>query len=174
MECVCGCGREVPKRQTERNFTAATVALELLAWDKNRLSPVSGPEGREGLIARGADCYQRLLYAIHEEGSGDPDEDCAMWLTESATMRLERPEMNKRKFMGSKAGSPDLSEGEMERLDRRHPELTFSGHAAPAEQPRPAAPGDDLVGKLERLRTLRDDGVLTEDEFAAAKGRLLG
>ena len=37
MECVCGCGREIGgTAQTQRNFVAAQVALELLAWDKNR------------------------------------------------------------------------------------------------------------------------------------------
>jgi hypothetical protein len=32
----------------------------------------------------------------------------------------------------------------------------------------------DLIAKLERLRILRDDDVLTDEEFAAAKARLLG
>src|SRR6266702_2597240 len=79
MECVCGCGREIPKKLVDRNFTAAGIALELLAWDKNRVSPLPGPDGREGLIARGADCYERLLYSLHGEGGGDPDADCEEW-----------------------------------------------------------------------------------------------
>jgi hypothetical protein len=39
-----------------------------------------------------------------------------------------------------------------------------------------AAPADtsDLLNQLERLGQLRDSGVLTEDEFAAQKARLLG
>ena len=48
---------------------------------------------------------------------------------------------------------------------------------APAPQPPapPAAPaGDDLVGKINQLAQLRDAGVLTDDEFAAAKSKLLG
>jgi hypothetical protein len=163
----------------ERNFEAAGVALELLAWDKNRVSPLPGPEGREGLIARGADCYQRLLYSLHGEG-GDPDGDCEEWLRESAEMRLQRPEMNKKRFLGRGASPPDLSEGEMAQLDRLHPELSFSGQGAGAVPavPAPAQNGsasheDDLVDKLERLRSLRDEGALTDDEFAAAKARLL-
>ena len=43
-----------------------------------------------------------------------------------------------------------------------------------AEPPSGAASDDDLVGKLERLRALRADGTLDDDEFAAAKARLLG
>ena len=45
----------------------------------------------------------------------------------------------------------------------------------PAAEPAPAAPAqDDLVGRIQQLAGLRDAGVLSEDEFAAAKGKLLG
>lgn len=175
MECVCGCGREISGVEpTQRNIVAATIALELLAWDKNRASPTPGPEGREGLIARGADCYQRLLYVLHEEGGGDPDADCDEWLGESHGMRAQRSDMNKKRFLGRGPGSPNLSEHDIAELDRRHPELSFTGRTEPAAAPNgDAVPGEDLVAKLERLRALRDDGTLTEDEFAAAKARLL-
>jgi hypothetical protein len=53
---------------------------------------------------------------------------------------------------------------------------------APAPQAPPAAPppaaaaagGDDLAADLERLANLRSQGLLTDEEFAAAKARLLG
>jgi hypothetical protein len=49
---------------------------------------------------------------------------------------------------------------------------------APAPPPPPpvqAAPAeDDLTAQLRRLGELRDQGVLNEEEFAAAKARLLG
>ncbi len=45
----------------------------------------------------------------------------------------------------------------------------------PAAPAAPAAPaGDDLVGKINQLAQLRDAGVLSDDEFAAAKSKLLG
>jgi hypothetical protein len=179
MECVCGCGREISRGLVQRNFTAAGVALELLAWDKNRASPGPGPDGREGLIARGADCYQRLLYALHGDGGGDPDDDCGAWLKESAAMRDGESDMNRWQLIGQ--GSPNLSKSDMARLDRQHPELSFTGGSpAPAAEPDAAAspaagePDDDLVDRLERLRTLHAEGALTEAEFAAAKARLLG
>lgn len=43
---------------------------------------------------------------------------------------------------------------------------------AAAQQAGPAA--TDLVAELQKLAALRDSGVLTEEEFAAAKARLLG
>jgi len=46
---------------------------------------------------------------------------------------------------------------------------------APAPAPAPAA-GDspNLVDELQRLSTLKDQGILSEDEFSAAKSKLLG
>lgn len=45
---------------------------------------------------------------------------------------------------------------------------------APAPPPAPAAGGADMSAELERLAALRNQGVLTDDEFAAAKAKLLG
>jgi len=202
MECVCGCGRELPKKLAERNYLAAGVAIELLAWDKNRLMPGPGPDGREGLIARGVECYEQLLYSLHGEGGVDPDEECTAWVKESAAMRAGHSGMSKKRLLG--ASTPNLSEDDMARLDRRHPERSFTGGGAAAGEgtagatAAPAGPvvrssrsaaepvatatdrvpattdsDADLVTQLERLRSLRDDGALTDEEFAAAKARLL-
>nr|WP_308192355.1 SHOCT domain-containing protein [Gordonia zhenghanii] len=40
--------------------------------------------------------------------------------------------------------------------------------------PRGAAPTADLTSELGRLADLRSQGLLTDDEFAAAKAKLLG
>ena len=45
--------------------------------------------------------------------------------------------------------------------------------STPAPAPAPAPAGEDLVSKLRELKTLQDEGVLTADEFAAAKAQLL-
>lgn len=37
-----------------------------------------------------------------------------------------------------------------------------------------AAPQDDMVIQIERLAALRDQGILTEEEFSAKKKQLLG
>lgn len=47
--------------------------------------------------------------------------------------------------------------------------------AAPTEAPAAApAGGDDLAAQLESLARLRDQGILTEEEFAAKKAQILG
>jgi hypothetical protein len=45
--------------------------------------------------------------------------------------------------------------------------------APPVAAPPPAAPQVALVEQLRRLGELRDAGVLTEEEFAAQKAKLL-
>ncbi len=50
-------------------------------------------------------------------------------------------------------------------------------YAQPAPAPAPhAAPagGTDLVAELQKLAGLKDAGILSDDEFAAAKAKLLG
>ncbi len=45
----------------------------------------------------------------------------------------------------------------------------------PAPAPAPAAAGPpNLVDEIQRLSTLKDQGILSEDEFTAAKSKLLG
>ena len=45
----------------------------------------------------------------------------------------------------------------------------------PAAPPPPAAAStDDVLAQLEQLGTLKEQGVLTEEEFAAQKARILG
>ena len=45
--------------------------------------------------------------------------------------------------------------------------------AANAQQQAAAAPEVDVVAQLRELAQLRDDGILTEEEFSAQKARLL-
>lgn len=46
--------------------------------------------------------------------------------------------------------------------------------AAPPPAAAPAPPQDDVITKLKQLADLKDQGILTDDEFAAQKARILG
>ncbi|MFZ1361488.1 MAG: SHOCT domain-containing protein [Candidatus Nanopelagicales bacterium] len=46
--------------------------------------------------------------------------------------------------------------------------------AAPAAAPEANAAGDELIEQLSKLASLKDAGALTEEEFTAAKAKLLG
>jgi membrane protease subunit (stomatin/prohibitin family) len=48
------------------------------------------------------------------------------------------------------------------------------GQQAIAQQQAPAAPADDPSAKLQELAQLHAQGVLTDEEFAAAKAKALG
>jgi hypothetical protein len=45
---------------------------------------------------------------------------------------------------------------------------------APPPAPAPEAPEVDTVAQLRELAKLRDDGILTDEEFAAEKKKILG
>ncbi|QJU55507.1 SHOCT domain-containing protein [Herbiconiux sp. KACC 21604] len=45
--------------------------------------------------------------------------------------------------------------------------------AAPAAAPAPAGGGVDLVAELQKLAALKDAGILSDEEFGAAKAKLL-
>ena len=52
---------------------------------------------------------------------------------------------------------------------------TPSAAAPPPPAPPPPAPAaDDATSEIERLASLHDSGTLTDDEFAAAKAKILG
>jgi hypothetical protein len=44
----------------------------------------------------------------------------------------------------------------------------------PAPPPPPAAPAADPIAQLKQLAALKDQGILTEEEFAAQKAKILG
>jgi membrane protease subunit (stomatin/prohibitin family) len=63
---------------------------------------------------------------------------------------------------------------QMARIDALE-QQQYQQQQAAYQQPAPAAapPADDLTTKLTQLKALVDQGVLTQDEFAAAKAKLL-
>lgn len=59
---------------------------------------------------------------------------------------------------------------------QRQLDASQAAQAAPAPAPAPAAPaaGDDLMSQLSKLADLKAAGVLSDEEFTAAKAKLLG
>jgi hypothetical protein len=62
--------------------------------------------------------------------------------------------------------------------DQQPPQQQYQYAQQPAAPPPPAAPAaaadDSLTAELERLGSLRNQGLLTDEEFAAAKAKLIG
>jgi putative oligomerization/nucleic acid binding protein len=72
------------------------------------------------------------------------------------------------------AVSNRVSRRQAERWQRQE----YYDEPAPAYQepppPPPAAPAPDPIEQLQRLAALKDQGVLTDEEFTAQKAKLLG
>lgn len=73
------------------------------------------------------------------------------------------------------AVSNRVSRRQAERWGTQEPNYGYAPapQQAPAPPPPASPPDDSLTAELERLATLRDRGLLSDDEFSAAKGRLL-
>jgi hypothetical protein len=175
MECYCGCGRRISRQLTDTNLRISEVALDLLAWDKRRSTSPMEPGDfveTERLIDRGANSHRRLLRALHGELDDVSLVESGEWLTESKESWRDREEMTER---GGFLRGPKLklTKDDLARIDRVHPEQSFSA-SSPVAVEVTGARGEaaDTAGQLERLRSLRAEGILTEDEFRAAEARL--
>jgi Short C-terminal domain len=190
MDCFCGCGTRISRRLVEPNLLAGQMALELLVWDKARAERRLGPEASEldSMIARGENAYERLLLLLHGDGRETTVGEVEAWMNEAERERFGRADMTDR---GGLVTRPKLilAEPDYARLDRIRPGRSFSGTPTEAEAPRegtaaeqaprePAADGPaaavDVAGQLERLGALHAEGVLSDEEFAAAKSRVVG
>jgi hypothetical protein len=170
MKCVCGCGTRVERGLVEAQLQATEVALELLAWDKARTERrFSGAEAEkvDSLVHRGSLQYQRLLDAIHGERESAPIAEGESWIADSQGQRSGRQHMTEKTWI--RKARLRLTEDDLEILDRKHPERSFSGREQDLTEP-PA----DVADQLERLRALHAEGALSDEEFAAAKRRVLG
>lgn len=151
------------------NVRAAEIAIELLAWDKARSTGYLGsppPTKLEILIEDGAEAYQQVVAALHGEGAFD-EEGSERWLKGSRTERRDREYMTKPPHLLKPGREVLLTEEDHARLDRKHPEQSFSGQRFE----RGAEEADTM--QLERLEALHRDGVLTDEEYEAARGRIL-
>jgi Short C-terminal domain len=64
-------------------------------------------------------------------------------------------------------------EARLEALEAQQAQAAPPPAAPVAAAPAPAAAGDDLTSQIVELKGLMDQGVLTQDEFNAAKAKLL-
>jgi hypothetical protein len=172
MECFCGCGRDVPRKLVDFEICLGTMAWELLAWSKalSEADPNSPDTlAIERLVERGAARYQRLLSTLHGESDRDGLDEGNEWLEESGSIWRTRSEMTERGgvLRGLKLR---VTDSDVARLDRVRPERSFQ---RPSPPDREAAAAPDDISQLERLGALRERGLLTEEEFRAAKARLL-
>ena len=56
-----------------------------------------------------------------------------------------------------------------EQMAQQQPQVVYAEAPAPA----PAAGGDDLAAQIQNLANLKAQGVLSDEEFAAAKAKLI-
>ncbi len=70
------------------------------------------------------------------------------------------------------AVSNRVSRRQADRWAQQEPQQQYA--EPPPQQAAPAAPAADPIAQLKELGELRDSGVLTDEEFAAQKAKILG
>jgi Short C-terminal domain len=73
---------------------------------------------------------------------------------------------------GRRASQGDEPQGDEPQEEGDEQEYDAPPPAPPA--PAAAAPAEDATSELERLASMHDSGVLSDEEFAAAKAKVLG
>ena len=68
----------------------------------------------------------------------------------------------------------DRTQAYQQDMSEQAPPPPQYAQAPPPPPPPPPAPQVDVVAQLRELAQLRDDGILTEEEFAGQKAKLLG
>jgi Short C-terminal domain len=89
-------------------------------------------------------------------------------------MGMVRRRTRRRTMMvaGGMAYARGRNQGQQDELQS---EQAYADEPPPAPAPPPPAPSaGDAAGELERLASLHQSGALTDDEFAAAKQKVLG
>lgn len=72
------------------------------------------------------------------------------------------------------AGTATAVSGGMKNRQEAKQQAANPAPAAPATTTAPATPQDAMVAELTQLSTLKDQGIITQDEFDAKKKQLLG
>jgi hypothetical protein len=142
--CVCGCGREVPRRSEQANVLAIRLIPELMLWDRHRLDlragriPPSSPvtaEKLDAFLATGGEHYRAAVDTIHAGALSGPafGFDVNRWLRYSRKSRRKLHKLAPEAIVGDR--TPALGEAELAQLDREHPERSYSAAAADREGP---------------------------------------
>jgi putative oligomerization/nucleic acid binding protein len=72
------------------------------------------------------------------------------------------------------AVSNRVSRRQAQRWSADQPQYAEPQYAEPPPPPPPAAPAPDPIAQLKELAALKDQGILTEEEFAEQKAKILG
>ena len=134
--CVCGCGREVPRRSEQANLLAIRLIPELMLWDRHRLDlragkvPPASPVTAEKLdtfLAQGGSHYGTAVDTVHAGSIPGVSFgfEVSNWLRYSRRSRRKLHRLAPGAIAGDK--TPALGEVELAQLDREHPAASNTG-----------------------------------------------
>lgn len=134
--CVCGCGREVPRRSEPANLLAIRLVPELMLWDRHRLevrrgeAPPNSPVTAEKLdtfLAEGGGHYRAAVDTVHAGSMSGMSFGFEVngWLRYSRKSRRKLHKLAPEAISGAR--TPGIDEAEQAHLDREHPDRSYTG-----------------------------------------------
>jgi len=156
-----------------RRVVAKAEALESIQQeaDQRRASkPAGASDDPEDVLLRdrARDTVERLSRDLDQGGDGEDEEGESPRKTLGGDGRVgadSGPTQIARKTLGGATSDEDE--------DEQPPPASGSPKTMGQREPKPAGGERDLLGELERLAKLKEQGILDEDEFAQAKRKLL-
>ncbi len=150
---------------TDRGLTIIKVALQAIEYDADTRALLSDVKKADALSGNRGNSFLQQSVARGMQGAGENGGG-------AAGMALMGMGMN---AAGGVMGGLQQQQGQ-QTYQQVPPQQQAPQQAAPAEQPPapPAGGGDDLVAKLTQLKTLADQGIISQEEFEAAKAKALG
>lgn len=145
--------------QNLRSFVTTLIVAGMAAFGIHELRRQTAEEFPDASFGEGfGRTREKVVAAVREANLGERVGE------QAAKLRL--PEIRRPKGPGDEAAGEPPAEA---------PAPAASGPGAPPSGPGAAPSADDVrLERLERLGALREKGILTEEEFAAEKARLLG
>jgi hypothetical protein len=129
MDCVCGCGIELPRRLVPTNLIAFLLALEIAEWDRFRtlLSEAGGgppSEDTNRFVADGAYAYESCLDVLHGVAFKSDHRAIKRWRKYSQKHRKKIAKMG-----APIDGNRDVEQTEdrLAGLNRERPDQSYSG-----------------------------------------------
>ncbi|WP_435299971.1 SHOCT domain-containing protein [Timonella sp. A28] len=148
---------------TDRGLTIVKVALQAIEYDEDTRALLSDVKKADALSGNRGNSFLQQSVARGMQSAGENGSGAAGMAIMGMGMNAAGGMMG---GLQQQPGQPSYSN-----VPAQQP-----APAAPtAETPAPAAPaGEDIVAKLTQLKTLLDQGIITQEDFDAAKAKALG
>lgn len=176
-QCVCGCGRELPRRRVATNLLAFEVMGELVEFDRLRylmqMSESYEPDNLDAFINDGVYTYESVINYLHDEGGGVP-RGTKRWLKFAYKSRQDLARTTG--LVRADRGPLSIRDEDLPYVNLRAPHLSFTGNPelqAAAAEARAEAALDEEPAPLDVKSWIDEAALICTDDFEPIAEQIL-